>query len=575
MARSFDPSVVSNLIADAIKSDLLGLPFDNSPGVAALRQFSSSMNESLLKKFDSSASDDLERLEGEAFNRFLKRCESYPSLDLLSGVHLPCGRIVPLIRVLSLMRSIVFNIVGKCLTEEVLFNSKHGPGVTRGVKFSDTSSNQKWSAPVSSTDLCGQLIQHLVPKYDPVLWDAIAIKWIASESLPLLDVVSGSRATTVPKDKNRRRMIAVEPTGNMYFQQGLMVTLYSRLKVFGYDVAVLPDLHKQMAMESSVGGHLATIDFSDASDSVGWELVQLLFPADWVSWFRMTRSPSMEIRGVSIDLPVYATMGNATTFPVETIVFLSLMLALEQLNNAPVGTYYPWVIGSQDTSRFSVFGDDCILPTGLADCFCQVSYLLGFSVNSEKSYLSGGFRESCGGDYYHGCNVRGLYIKRPMVTKLWCLEPWLYTLLNQLVQKYILCFGARDYVYGRQAFSTIVQLFRDYGLRFKVVPPSLPEDSGFNHPDWKRFTLSYRVPLSPVYLDGSRGVRFRRLVWKYPTKSEQPDNLVYAEWLRRSTRFGSGGRLDYLSEPILPFMPPRKVKGHYVVVWEQTNFWTL
>jgi hypothetical protein len=38
--------------------------------------------------------------------------------------------------------------------------------------------------------------------------------------------------------------------------------------------------------------------------------------------------------------------------------------------------------------------------------------LLGFEVNSNKSFVEGVFRESCGRDYFRGRDVRGVYVKR-------------------------------------------------------------------------------------------------------------------------------------------------------------------
>jgi hypothetical protein len=38
--------------------------------------------------------------------------------------------------------------------------------------------------------------------------------------------------------------------------------------------------------------------------------------------------------------------------------------------------------------------------------------LLGFEVNSDKSFVEGVFRESCGRDFFKGHDVRGVYIKR-------------------------------------------------------------------------------------------------------------------------------------------------------------------
>jgi hypothetical protein len=38
--------------------------------------------------------------------------------------------------------------------------------------------------------------------------------------------------------------------------------------------------------------------------------------------------------------------------------------------------------------------------------------LFGFTVNRDKSFVEGVFRESCGRDYFNGLDIRGVYIKR-------------------------------------------------------------------------------------------------------------------------------------------------------------------
>lgn len=61
--------------------------------------------------------------------------------------------------------------------------------------------------------------------------------------------------------------------------------------------------------------------------------------------------------------------------------------------------------------NYSVFGDDIICVESAYDVICSVLNGCGFIVNSEKSYNIGGFRESCGSDFWYGHDVRGVYIK--------------------------------------------------------------------------------------------------------------------------------------------------------------------
>jgi hypothetical protein len=52
-----------------------------------------------------------------------------------------------------------------------------------------------------------------------------------------------------------------------------------------------------------------------------------------------------------------------------------------------------------------------VLPTPLYPFIENFFPIVGFSVNKEKSFSKGAFRESCGGDFWSGVNTRPLYIK--------------------------------------------------------------------------------------------------------------------------------------------------------------------
>lgn len=59
----------------------------------------------------------------------------------------------------------------------------------------------------------------------------------------------------------------------------------------------------------------------------------------------------------------------------------------------------------------SVFGDDIICPTDCAKSVTAALVFFGFKLNEEKSFVSGKFRESCGGDYFKGLDMRPHYLK--------------------------------------------------------------------------------------------------------------------------------------------------------------------
>jgi hypothetical protein len=99
-------------------------------------------------------------------------------------------------------------------------------------------------------------------------------------------------------------------------------------------------------------------------------------------------------------------MGNAFTFPLQTVLFTSLV----------VGAYRAYgrkIIWPSDATvgNFAVFGDDIIVHRECYDLVVKLLHYCGFTVNSDKSFNSGPFRESCGTDYFSGYNVRGVYLQ--------------------------------------------------------------------------------------------------------------------------------------------------------------------
>lgn len=99
-----------------------------------------------------------------------------------------------------------------------------------------------------------------------------------------------------------------------------------------------------------------------------------------------------------------SSMGNGFTFPLQTMIFATLVRATyDELGIKPV---------NHGASRnYAVFGDDIICLSEAYDVVVEVLHSCGFSVNIQKSYATGPFRESCGGDYFKGHDIRGVYLK--------------------------------------------------------------------------------------------------------------------------------------------------------------------
>jgi len=227
-----------------------------------------------------------------------------------------------------------------------------------------------------------------------------------------LDVrlVASNRVTFVPKDYKTHRSIAIEPHLNVYAQLGVGGLIREALRCDGLDLTNQSELNRFLASIAHEA-RLATIDLSMASDTLCRELVWLLLPERWADLLDTVRSPFGVLDGVEFEYEKFSSMGNGSTFELETLIFWALALAC----------------GSR-RSLTSVFGDDIIVEQEVADLLIEVLAFCGFSVNRDKSFLSGSFFESCGSDFFQGVNVRPFFWKE--------LEPPLYYKMANDVSSY-------------------------------------------------------------------------------------------------------------------------------------------
>jgi hypothetical protein len=110
------------------------------------------------------------------------------------------------------------------------------------------------------------------------------------------------------------------------------------------------------------------------------------------------RSPKTFVDGKWVFLNKFSSMGNGFTFELETLIFLAIAREACHLAGA-------------DESDVLVYGDDIIVPTLAGKLCTTLLRYFGFRPNSKKTFLTGVFRESCGGDYFNGVAVRPFYLK--------------------------------------------------------------------------------------------------------------------------------------------------------------------
>jgi hypothetical protein len=211
------------------------------------------------------------------------------------------------------------------------------------------------------------------------------------------------RVVAVPKTQSAPRIIAIEPSAMQYAQQALKAKIYDYVEKLPLrDLIGFVDQgrNRELAHDSSLTGHLATLDLSEASDRVHVDLVKAMFYR-WphlLDFVLDTRSEWADVNGTEWPLAKFASMGSALTFPLETMVFS--IIALMGMKRSGCDTS-PKSWGSV----VSIYGDDIIIPTDAVADVVNLLSIFGFKVNEDKSFWTGKFRESCGADYYDGIDV--------------------------------------------------------------------------------------------------------------------------------------------------------------------------
>lgn len=278
---------------------------------------------------------------------------------------------------------------------DILERGRAGPGASLGAAGNDFYSKMFSSClTVTSSWL-----------YDTYAdWLTWRPTWVEAEISRILHwdvhkLERSSKLCFVPKTNDISRTIAVEPSLNMFYQLGLGNLLSDRLiSRFGIDIERQPDINRELARLGSVDGSFSTIDLSSASDSISRRLCFWACPRWFYDILDELRTPNVRLEnGELIELNMISTMGNGFTFPLETMLFSCAVAAIDSFHGKK--------------SRWSVFGDDIVCEASATRDLIRLIDLLGFTVNRDKTFVEGPFRESCGRDFFRGQDVRGVFCK--------------------------------------------------------------------------------------------------------------------------------------------------------------------
>lgn len=338
------------------------------------------LSNQVVSKWGDGASAELRASALEKFHEAEAVCrESTPRILRLEG-----GPLGVFIRRAQLA---VRRVLGDFPWESFPRECRFGPGASVGLRKANASHQNKWARSA-----------HVTKKAIPYL--TAFTRWSGFDELDpgrTFQVCAGNKVTTVPKNWKTDRTIAIEPDWNMFFQLGVGGLIRRRLQRFGLLKPDAQQLHRDLAALASRLGHLATLDLSMASDTVSLALCELLLPPDWWKVISDLRSEVGELPdGSAILYEKVSSMGNGFTFELETLIFYALARSVQEADGV---------------RNVSVYGDDIIVPTESAADVITLLQECGFRVNTEKSFSSGPFRESCGGHYFDGVDVAPFYLR--------------------------------------------------------------------------------------------------------------------------------------------------------------------
>lgn len=300
------------------------------------------------------------------------------------------------------MRSFISYTIGETpMLDQVFEKVGFGPGASLGVHGKATNAMRKLTVeeltitPRAVTYFAAAVSKNLwlrrVFSSDPDGHTDGRLSWLTAVRR-VAKYVRYNNITFVSKTAKVLRTIAVEPLGNSVLQKGVELVLKLCLKRIGIDLSS-QTLNQEMAREGSLGfpRKLSTIDLKAASDSVAWWIVRKLFPPDWFELLNSLRSAEYQHGGLVGTYAKFSSMGNGTTFPIETLIFTAACVA----------------VGCGSPGRdFTVYGDDIVVPSEKAGELISLLRVLGFRTNTDKTFVSGPFRESCGEDWFEGISVR-------------------------------------------------------------------------------------------------------------------------------------------------------------------------
>jgi hypothetical protein len=217
-----------------------------------------------------------------------------------------------------------------------------------------------------------------------------------------------SKIVAVPKSYKSSRIIAMESTYPIAMGKAIEY-IFRRHD----NIITLEDQTRNQkgAQIGSIDGSIATIDASHASDLISKSLFMDLFPREYTRRVYPLLPQYCEVKGVTRPLQMASTSGHTLTFRHETIIYYAIAkAALDICSSLGIEIHRPYALA---------YGDDTLISAEAYDIALYLFSRLGLVINTDKSYNTGNYRESCGEDYIDGVPVTSIYFPRfPVLGKL-------------------------------------------------------------------------------------------------------------------------------------------------------------
>lgn len=280
-----------------------------------------------------------------------------------------------------------------------------------------------------------------------------------------------SRMAAVPKDSRSPRVINLEQHEYMFLQQGVWQYMREVLEAHpltkGHVNFTDQSVNSKLALEASISREWGTLDLKDASNRNSLALVYNLMPQPLLNALLATRATHVEVPNLGIKHPLrmFAPMGSAVCFPVESVVFWSLIVA--RLIVSGYSLRYA-------TSHVYVYGDDIIVPFAHFKLASDTLETYGLKVNQSKSFVEGYYRESCGVNAYKGVETTPFKIKKRLPVGQWSKQS-----KDSDVSSAVVAWVSYSNQFHKSGYWKSADLIKQYVENFLDQHiPVLPEESG-------------------------------------------------------------------------------------------------